>query len=108
MLQLPVASDHLESISLPVDARCDTELRYRFWQSWQAYPVNAIPTLVRDYRIIAEHADGSSTTVVEVRGNHLRNRRHPAALDHVTRLRIEIFQTQGLPRVRIYAVRAIC
>lgn len=64
--------------------------------------------LVRDYRIIAEHADGSSTSLADVRGNHLRNRRHPAALDDVSRLRIAILQTHGLPRAQIDAVRVFC
>jgi hypothetical protein len=85
----------------------DSALHFHFSQSWQGYPMNAVPSIVRDYRIIAGHPDGSSTTLAEVRGNHLRNRRHPAALGNVSRIRLEILKTHGLPRAQIYALRVL-
>jgi FAD dependent oxidoreductase len=72
----------------------DSSLHFHFWQSWQGYQRNAIPSIVRDYRIIAVHADGSSTTIADVCGN-------------VSRIRIEISKTNGLPRAQIYAVRVL-
>jgi hypothetical protein len=85
----------------------DSALHFHFWQSWQGYPVNVIPSIVRDYRITATHADGSSSVVAEVTGNFQRNRRHPADLGNVTRLRVEIMQTNGLPRAQVYGVRVL-
>jgi hypothetical protein len=83
----------------------DSALHFHFWQSWQGYPVNAIPSLVRDYRIIARHGDGGSSIVAEVAGNFQRNRRHAAALDDVVSLRVEVRRTNGLGRAQIYAIR---
>ncbi|MFZ9938352.1 MAG: hypothetical protein ACO3JG_15040, partial [Luteolibacter sp.] len=84
----------------------DSSLHFHFWQSWQGYPVNAIPSVVRDYRIVATHRDGSSSVVVEIAGNHQRNRRHPVALEDVCRLRVEIIQTHGHSRAQVYSIRA--
>jgi len=83
----------------------DSALHFHFWQSWQGYPVNVIPSIVRDYRIIAKHHDGSESVIAEITGNHLRNRRHLTVLDHVSGLRVEILGTNGLSRAQIYAIR---
>jgi hypothetical protein len=83
----------------------DSSLHFHFWQSWQGCLVRAIPSIVRDYRIIAGLADGASAIVAEVGGNHHRNRRHQASLDGVSRLRVEILRTNGLRRAQVYAVR---
>jgi hypothetical protein len=85
----------------------DSSLHFHFSQSWQGYLANAIPSIVRDYRIIAQHADGSFTVIAEVRGNHLRNRRHAALIDNVINIRVEVISTNGLPRAQIYAVRVM-
>jgi hypothetical protein len=85
----------------------DSALHFHFWQSWQGYPVTAIPSIVRDYRITATHADGSSSVAAEVTGNFQRNRRHPASLAGVVGLRVEILQTNGLPRAQVYGVRVL-
>jgi hypothetical protein len=84
----------------------DSSLHFHFWQSWQGYPVNAIPSIVRDYRIVATHQDGSTSVVAEIAGNHQRNRRHPVDLEDVRRLRVEIIQTNGLSRAQVYSIRA--
>ncbi len=84
----------------------DSSLHFHFWQSWQGYRANAIPSVVRDYRIVATHHDGTTSVVAEITGNHQRNRRHPVALENVRRLRVEIIQTNGLSRAQIYSIRA--
>lgn len=85
----------------------DSSLHFHFWQSWQGYPVNAIPSIIRDYRLIAEHEDGSTTVAVEVAGNYQRNRRHAVKLAGVRRLRLEIHGTNGLARAQLYGFRVI-
>jgi len=85
----------------------DSSLHFHFWQSWQGYPVNAVPSLVKHYRITAEHVDGSQTVVAEVADNFQRNRRHPAELTGVTRLRLEFLATHGLARAQVYAIRVM-
>jgi hypothetical protein len=55
--------------------------------------------------LIAHHADGTTSTVVEVTGNYQRNRRHPVALDGVTRLQLEILGTNGIDRAQVYEIR---
>jgi hypothetical protein len=85
----------------------DSSLHFHFWQSWQGYPVNAIPSIIRDYRIVAEHEDGTTTVAVEVTGNYQRNRRHAVKLAGVRRLRLEILGTNGLVRAQLYGFRVI-
>lgn len=84
----------------------DSALHFHFSQSWQGYPVRSIPTLVRDYRIIVDHEDGSSSTVAEVSGNFHRNRRHTVHLTKIISLRLEILATNGLDRAQVYGIRA--
>lgn len=83
----------------------DSALHFHFGQSWQGYPVRAIPTLVKDYRIIATLGDGTPRTVVDVRDNHLRNRRHELRLDGVNALRLECLSTHGVERAQVYSLR---
>ena len=85
----------------------DSALHFHFWQSWQGYPVHSVPAIVRDYRLIARHADGSSSTLAEVTGNFQRNRRHRMALEGITRLRLEILATNGLARAQVYEIRVL-
>jgi hypothetical protein len=83
----------------------DSSLHFHFWQSWQGYPVQAIPSIVKDYRIVAHHVGGYEHTVIEVRDNYQRNRRHALALTNVTGLRIEVLGANGIDRAQIYSVR---
>jgi len=85
----------------------DSSLHFHFYQSWQGYAVNTIPSIVRDYRIIAEDADGSVSVVLAVNGNHLRNRSHRIELTDVRRLRLEILNTNGLQRAQVYSIRTL-
>jgi hypothetical protein len=85
----------------------DSSLHFHFWQSWQGYQRNAIPSIVRDYRITAVHENGSTTVAADVTGNFQRNRRHPVALDGVVSLRVEILSTNGIPRAQVYAIRTL-
>ncbi len=83
----------------------DSALHFHFWQSWQGYAVNAIPSLVKDYRIVATRADGSETVVAEVADNHQRNRSHAADVHRVTSVRLECLATNGIDRAQVYAMR---
>ncbi len=85
----------------------DSSLHFHFYQSWQGYAVNTIPAIVRNYRIIATHADGSESVVVEINGNHQRNRRHRVELTQLRRLRLEILDANGLPRAQVYSIRTL-
>jgi hypothetical protein len=85
----------------------DSALHFHFWQSWQGYPVRSLPSIVRDYRLIAHRADGTLSTIVEVTGNFQRNRRHRVALEGITRLRLEILGTNGLARAQVYEIRVL-
>jgi hypothetical protein len=85
----------------------DSALHFHFWQSWQGYPVRSVPSIVRDYRLIARHADGPSSSIAEVTGNFQRNRRHRVALEGITRLRREILATNGLARAQVYEIRVL-
>lgn len=83
----------------------DSALHFHFWQSWQGYAVNAIPSLVKDYRIVATLADGSETVVAEAENNYQRNCTHAIQLASVTRLRLECLSTNGIDRAQVYALR---
>jgi hypothetical protein len=85
----------------------DSSLHFHFWQSWQGYPLRGIPSIIRDYRIIAEHEDGTTSVVAEVTGNYQRNRRHRTAVAGVRRLRVEIPATNGISRAQLYGIRVI-
>lgn len=85
----------------------DSSLHFHFWQSWQGYQRNAIPSIIRDYRIVAVDEFGKSITLIEVTGNFQRNCRHEVMLTGITRLRLEILATHGLPRAQVYAMRVM-
>jgi len=110
----PTAFERPEWISLEwpegrditgVQVLFDSALHFHFGQSWQGYPVRAIPTLVREYRILATLDDGTGVTVAEVRDNHLRNRRHEVRIRGVRSLRLECLSTHGVERAHVYALR---
>jgi hypothetical protein len=83
----------------------DSALQFHFWQSWQGYAANAIPSIVKDYRIVATGTDGSEEVVAEVEDNYQRNCSHAVDLRDVTGLRIECRSTHGMDRAQVYAVR---
>ncbi len=85
----------------------DSSLHFHFYQSWQGYPINAIPSIVRDYRLTAARKDGSTVTIAEVAGNYLRNCLHrlPSPIADVTSVRLEVLNTNGLSRAQVYSIR---
>ncbi len=85
----------------------DSSLHFHFWQSWQGYPARAIPSLVKNYRIVARSQDGNEHTVAEVSDNYYRNCRHEVQLVDVVGVRLEIFGTNGIDRAQVYSVRII-
>jgi hypothetical protein len=83
----------------------DSSLHFHFWQSWQGYPVRAIPSVVKAYRIVARNPDGHEHTVIEVRDNYQRNCRHDLALNNVKGIRLEVLGTHGIERAQVYSIR---
>ena len=110
----PTSFEHPEFLDLQWDSPndivgiqvlFDSALHFHFGQSWQGYAVNAIPSLVKHYRIIARLADGGEIVVAEVCDNHRRNCIHSCDLTDVTGIRLECRSTHGLDRAQVYAVR---
>ena len=85
----------------------DSSLHFHFGQSWQGYAVNAVPTIVKQYRIIAGLADGSEVLLAEVLNNHQRNVDHQISQREVVLIRIECNSTHGIDRAQVYSVRVI-
>jgi hypothetical protein len=83
----------------------DSALHFHFWQSWQGYAVNAIPSIVKDYRVIAKREDASEVVIAEVANNFHRNRVHNCDLTGVVQIRLECWSTNGVDRAQVYAVR---
>lgn len=83
----------------------DSSLHFHFWQGWSGYPMNAIPSIVKDYRIIATLEDESEVVIAEVENNHQRNCKHVAELQGVTDLRLECHATHGIDRAQVYSLR---
>jgi glycine/D-amino acid oxidase-like deaminating enzyme len=64
------------------------------------------PETVRDYTVLARHADGGSLrTLLEVRSNHQRLRRHGLSGEALVSLRIHVHATNGVPCARIFEIR---
>lgn len=83
----------------------DSSLQFHFGQSWQGYAVNAIPTIVKEYRIIAQLVDGSEVVVAAVVNNYQRNVSHQFNLKAVISIRLECGATHGIDRAQVYSVR---
>ncbi len=83
----------------------DSALHFHFWQCWQGYDTRAIPSIVKDYRIVATLVDGSHAIVADMTDNFQRNCRHTAVLKGVVSLRLEILATNGLERAQVYGIR---
>lgn len=83
----------------------DSSLHFHFGQSWQGYAANAIPTIVKEYRIIARLADGSEVLVAAVENNYQRNCVHHASLKGVVGIKLECSATHGIDRAQVYSVR---
>ena len=73
-----------------------------YGNGWDVMP----PTLVKDFRILADDGTGVWKCLEEYRNYHQRCCRFPVA-EGVERIRIEIFSTWGAPCVGIYAVQLL-
>ncbi len=80
-------------------------LDFRFSQSWGGYSRNAIPSLVRDYRLLARTDFQPWRTLMEVDGNYQRLCRHSFDSNEISEIRLEALKTHGLDRVQVYALR---
>lgn len=83
----------------------DSSLQFHFGQSWQGYAVNAIPSIVKKYRLIARLSDGSDVVVSSIENNYQRNCIHRCDLNDVVGIRLECGATHGIDRAQIYTVR---
>ena len=61
------------------------------------------PTMIRSYRVCVQHTDGSRQTVLEVRDNHDRLRRHGVDLSDCSALTLQILESWGQEVVRLFA-----
>ncbi|MEW6048280.1 MAG: hypothetical protein AB1609_17690, partial [Bacillota bacterium] len=68
-------------------------------------PTQAVPEVVRDYRILGDH-EGTWRTLAHVERNYLRMRRHRWEPVRCRRLRVEVLATNGAPCAEIFEVRA--
>ncbi len=64
------------------------------------------PTMIRSYRVCAQHTDGSVQTVLEVRDNHYRLRRHDVDISDCSALSLQILESWGQEVVRVFAFDA--
>jgi hypothetical protein len=83
----------------------DSSLHFHFGQSWQGYHTNAIPTIVKQYRIIATSTQSKEICLLTVDNNYQRNRFHHLNIDNVMKIRVECLSTHGIDRVHIYSLR---
>jgi hypothetical protein len=83
----------------------DSSLQFHFGQSWQGYAVNAIPSIVKDYRIMARLSDGAEVVVAEVINNYQRNVVHTFNHKEVVGIRLDCGATHGIDRAQVYSVR---
>ena len=83
----------------------DSSLQFHFGQSWQGYAVNAIPTIVKEYRILASMVDGKEIVIASVENNYQRNCIHHCNLKNVVSIVMECKATHGINRVQVYSVR---
>jgi hypothetical protein len=83
----------------------DSSLQFHFGQSWQGYQTNAIPSIVKKYKIVATLADGTEICLTTVNNNYQRNCLHHFNISNVSSVRIVCSETNGIDRVQIYSVR---
>jgi len=88
-----------------IDLMFDSSLDFTFYQGWRRYDRNAIPSLVKDYRIEVSTDGIGWRSLVEVDDNYLRHRSHRLSDIRAKAVRIKIASTRGYPRAHIYSVR---
>jgi hypothetical protein len=85
----------------------DSSLDFTFYQSWQGYPDNVIPSLVTEYELSVSDDGKSWTTIAGVKDNYLRRRHHAFAPVTAGQLKLSIDATRTWPRVQLYSVRVM-
>lgn len=83
----------------------DSMLDFHFSQSWGGYAQNTIPSLVKDYRLLAKSNSQSWQVLAEVNGNYQRLCRHSFDPVEVSKIKLEVLGTNGLNRAQIYSMR---
>lgn len=63
------------------------------------------PETVRDYRLLAIAPDGSTSVLVDERGNFQRLRRHRFEAKQASGLRLEVLATNGSEEARVFEIR---
>lgn len=106
--------EHPEWLALKWDIPCnitgiqilfDSSLQFHFGQSWQGYQTNAIPSIVKKYKVMATFADGTENCLITVNDNYQRNRLHHLDISNVSSIRMECSETHGIDRVQLYSLR---
>jgi hypothetical protein len=85
----------------------DSSLQFHFSQSWQGYSVHAIPTIVKEYQILACLADGTETEIVHVKNNYKRNCLHETNIKNTLSIKLKCFATNGIERAQVYSLRIL-
>ena len=86
-----------------VELTFDSDLDLGFFELTEG----AVPTVVRDYRLLAQQEDSTTwQELVAETGNFQRRRVHPVANPRARRLRLEVTATNGAPVARVVEVRA--
>jgi hypothetical protein len=83
----------------------DSSLHFHFGQSWQGYTVNAIPSIIKEYRIIAKLLDESIAVIAIIVNNFQRNCYHDCNLNNVLSITLECVSTNGIERAQVYSMR---
>jgi hypothetical protein len=89
-----------------VDLLYDSALDFTFYQSWNGYGHNVMPSLVKEYRLLALDGADQWQEIVHVKGNYQRHRTHSIEPTQTRSLRLEILRTNGIGRAQVYSIRA--
>jgi hypothetical protein len=83
----------------------DSSLDFNFGQNWKGYNLNAMPTLIRDYRLLARSEAGDWRELVSVTGNYQRRLVHDLEPLTTMAVRLEVSGTNGIQRAQLYEIR---
>jgi len=89
-----------------IDVIFDSMLDFHFMQKWGGYNHQALPSIVKHYRLWAFDQQGNKTLIEEIDNNYQRLCKHHCKLENVLSIRLEILATNGLNRAHVYALRA--
>jgi len=84
----------------------DSSLDVHIFSLWHQYDRNTMPSLVRDYRILAlDESVQSWMELVKISSNYRRFRVHQFDPVVSSRLRFEVLGTHGINRAQVYGIR---